>query len=58
MYDVEMVRKLCAEAANEQDPKRTQELIALLQAVLRDDVDEIRVRALYLAKRHTDMAAD
>ena len=58
MYDVEMVRKLCAEAANERDPKRTQELIALLQAVLRDDVEEIKLRAVYLAKRHSDMAAD
>jgi hypothetical protein len=57
VYDEEMVRRLCAEAANEQDPERSQELIALLQAVLRDDVEELKLRASYLAKCHA-MAAD
>jgi hypothetical protein len=58
VYDVEMIRSLCAEAANEQDPERSEELIALLQAVLRENVEEIKLKASYLAKRHAAIAAD
>jgi len=53
-----MIRSLCAEAANEQDPERSEELIALLQAVLRENVEEIKLKASYLAKRHAAIAAD
>lgn len=51
VYDRELVRTLCAEIANENDPKRSEELIALLKTVLRDQLEEIRLRASYLAKR-------
>jgi hypothetical protein len=57
VYDEEMVRRLCAEAANETDPEKSEELIGLLKAVLHDNVEEIRLRAAYLAKRHADTAA-
>jgi hypothetical protein len=52
VYDVEMIRSLCAEAANEQDPERIEELIGLLKVILRENVEEIKLRASYLAKRH------
>ena len=63
MYDLDMVRRLCEQAANERDPEEAEELLALLQAVLRDDVEEIKLRMSYLTKHYagafTDpMAAD
>lgn len=62
VYDEEMIRRLCAEAANETDPEKSEELIALLRAVLRDNVEEVKLRASYLARRQAatsgPMAAD
>ena len=63
MYDVNMVRRLCVEIANERDPEKSKELVALLRAVIQDDAEEIKLRMSYLTKRYaaafTDpMAAD
>lgn len=58
VYDVEFIRSLCAKAAKEEDPERSEELIVLLQAVLRENVEEIKLKASYLAKHHDTIAAD
>jgi hypothetical protein len=51
VYDLELIRRLCAQAANERDPEKSEELIALLHTVLRDNVEEVKLRVSYLARR-------
>lgn len=52
MYNVQLVRELACEIWNEQDPEKSQDLLSFLQAVIKEDVDEIRIRAAFLAKRY------
>jgi hypothetical protein len=60
VYDEEMIRRLCVEAATETDPKKSGELIALLRAVLRENTEEVKLRAAYLTRLRakTTAAAD
>ena len=55
MYDTELVRRLCREIAAEQDPKRTDELVSLLHAMIKDDQDEVRTRLSFLAQRYANL---
>ena len=57
MYNVELVRQLAQEIAQEKDPQKSAELLALMQAVITEDVEEIRVRMAFLAK-HYPLVAD
>ena len=58
MYNTDLVRKLCADIVNERDSQKAEELIALMQAVIRDDHEEIRVRMAFLAKKYADAVSD
>jgi hypothetical protein len=51
MYNSDLVRKLCGDIVNEKDPGRGQDLISLLQAVIKEDQEEIRIRMAFLAKK-------
>jgi hypothetical protein len=42
MFNPELVRALCEKLSSEADPRKVRELNALLQAVLKEDVEEIR----------------
>lgn len=44
MYNTDLVRKLCGEIAGEKDPEKAQELMSLLQAVMKDDQEDMRIR--------------
>jgi hypothetical protein len=57
VYNVELVRQLAQEIAQEKDPQKSAELLALMQAVITEDVEEIRVRMAFLAK-HYPLVAD
>ena len=57
MYNVELARQLAQEIAQEKDPQKSAELLALMQAVITEDVEEIRVRMAFLAK-HYPLVAD
>jgi hypothetical protein len=52
MYNVDLVRQLCQDIANEADSEKRGELISLLQAVIKDDQEEIRIRMALLAKTY------
>ena len=52
MYDVNFVRQICRDINSEGDPVKTSNLIALLDAVLKEDVEEVRLRMAYLAKKY------
>jgi hypothetical protein len=55
VYNINLVRQLCKDIAEEKDPQRTSELADLLQAVIKDDQDEIRLRLGFLAKVYPPM---
>jgi len=44
VYDFDLIRRLCTEISAEKDEAGAHELISLLQAVIREDIDEIRIR--------------
>jgi|HubBroStandDraft_6_1064221.scaffolds.fasta_scaffold34842_6 hypothetical protein len=50
VYNSELVRQLAQEISLEKDSQKSGELLALMQAVIREDVEEIRVRMAFLAK--------
>ena len=50
MYNAELVRELCCKISVEKDAAKELELIELLQVVLKEDQEEIRVRMALLAK--------
>ena len=47
MYNSDLVRKLCGDILHEKDPVRVQDLISLLQAVIKEDQEEIRIRMAF-----------
>jgi hypothetical protein len=42
----------------EKDPHKAEELISLLQAVIRDDQEEVRIRLAFLAKKYAAFFSD
>jgi hypothetical protein len=52
LYDIDLVRSLCGEIANEKDPHKVEDLISLVQAVVKDNQEEIQVRMALLAKKY------
>jgi hypothetical protein len=58
MYNVDLVRQLCRDIAKEKDPQKEQDLVSILQAVIKEDQEEIRVRMAFLAKKYADVISD
>ena len=58
MYNVDLLRQLCRDIANEKDSEKEQDLVSVLRAVIREDQEEIRVRMAFLAKRYADVISD
>jgi hypothetical protein len=54
VYNVALVRQLCADIAAEKDPDRVSELADLLHAVVKEDLEEIRVRMAFLLQKYAD----
>lgn len=52
MYEVDLVRQLCGEIAAEKDPEKVEDLLCLLQAVIRENQLEVRTRMAFLARRY------
>ena len=52
MYNVELVRRLCADIAAEKDAEKARELLHLLQAVVREDGEEARTRIAFLRQQY------
>jgi len=58
VHNVDLLRHLCRDIANEEDPQKEQDLVSLLQAVIREDQEEIRVRMAFLAKKYATAISD
>jgi hypothetical protein len=54
----DFVRKLCGDISKETDPAKVQDLISLLQAVIKEDHEEIRIRMAFLAKKYANVLSD
>ena len=57
MSDVDLVRSLCHEISEEEDQNKVEELLSLLQAVIREDQEEVKLRIRYLAKKYAAFLA-
>jgi hypothetical protein len=58
MYDVELVRHLCRQIRAESDPDKVQDLVSLLNAVLRNAQEEITMRIAFLVKKYAFALSD
>ena len=58
VYNVDLLRQLCRDIANEKDSEKEQDLVSVLRAVIREDQEEIRVRMAFLAKKYADAISD
>ena len=58
MYNVDLLRQLCRDIANEKDSEKEQDLVSVLRAVIREDQEEIRVRMAFLAKKYANAISD
>ena len=58
MYNVDLLRQLCRDIANEKDSEKEQYQVSVLRAVIREDQEEIRVRMAFLAKKYADAISD
>ena len=52
VYNIDLVRQLCRDISAEPDPQKSNDLIILLQAVIRDDLEEMRARVAFLANKY------
>jgi len=58
VYNIDLVRQLCADITAEKDPQKAQDLLSLLQAVLKEDHEEARIRMVFLAKQYAFAISD
>jgi len=58
VYNVDLLRQICRDIASEKDPQREEDLISVLQAVIKEDQEEIRVRMAFLAKKYASAVSD
>ena len=54
VYQLDLIRSLCGDIAHEKDPQKTEQLLALLHAIIKDDQEEVRTRVKFLARRYAD----
>jgi hypothetical protein len=58
VFDIQLVRTLCQEITEEKDPPRVEELLRLLQAVIKDDQEEVRLRMSFLTRKYAAVVSD
>jgi hypothetical protein len=58
VYNFCQVRQLCADIAAEKDSQKVQDLLSLLQAVVREDQEEVRTRMAFLAKNYASAISE
>jgi hypothetical protein len=59
VYEVELVRLICRNINNaKDDPQKEQELLSLLQAIIREDQEEVQIRMAFLAKQYALAISD
>ena len=58
VFDPAIIRRICQQLVAEDDPQRVRELLSLLEAVVRDDQEEVRLRLHFLAKHYKSLLED
>jgi hypothetical protein len=52
VYNIELVRQLCRDINKaKDDPRKEKELLSLLQAVIKEDQEEVRIRMNFLKRQ-------
>jgi hypothetical protein len=58
VFNPAVIRRVCQQLATEKDPQRARELMSLLQTVVEDDQEEVRLRFHFLAKHYKSLLED
>jgi hypothetical protein len=58
IYDAGLVQRLCLEIESSRDEDRTEDLFSVLQAVISENQEELRMRLAYLAAKYADTFSD
>jgi hypothetical protein len=59
VYNVELVRQICRDINNaKDDSEKEEELLSLLQAVIKENQEEVRIRIAFLAKKYANAVSD
>jgi hypothetical protein len=53
MYNIELVRRICWDITQAKDDhQKEQELISLLQAIIKEDQEEVRVKMAFITQKY------
>jgi hypothetical protein len=55
VYDIDLVKRLCSEITAEKDAQESEKLMALLEAVIKDNQKEVRSGLSLLAKKYASI---
>ena len=58
MYNLDLARNLCKAITREKDGQKSAELLALLQAVMQEDQEQIRVRTAFIAQNYSHIGSE
>ena len=53
MFDVGLVQRICRKITIENDAGKIEQLVDLLQTIIRDNQEEIRTKAVFLIKKYS-----
>ena len=55
MYDISVVRAACRDISREQDPQKAEKLLLQLQAIMKEDREEFRIRVKFLTRKYSHL---
>jgi hypothetical protein len=58
VFDPAIIRRICHQLAAENDRQKARDLLSLLEFVVRDDQEEVRLRLNYIAKHYKFLLED
>jgi DNA-binding protein H-NS len=57
LYDVNFIRAICRDLSRETNPEKTEELMGLLRAVMKEDREEFKARIKFLTEQYSHLLA-
>jgi hypothetical protein len=58
VFATDLVRSLCSEITAEKDPEKTEELLSLLQAVIKEELEDARARLEFIRQEYASAISE
>jgi hypothetical protein len=59
VYNIELMRQICRDITGAKDnPEKEQELVSLLQAIIKEDQEEVRIRMAFIARKYSSAISE